>query len=120
MNLRVVKKDIDFLTDEFLSDALISLGFAQDDNAKREAITDIINEAIDLRAETYSKINHPEKENIKAFYRTITQNFLESLDAIYDKLSKAVNEKKEEAPKPAAKKKAPAKKAAAKKEEAAE
>lgn len=122
MNLRVIKKDIDFLTDEFLSDALISLGFASGDDAKREKITEVINEAIDLRCETYSKVNHPDKENVKAFYRATTEGFLTSLDAIYDKLSKVVNEKKEAAPaakKPSAKK-APAKKAAPKKEETAE
>ena len=50
MNLRVFKKDIDFLTEDFLSDALISMGFAREES-KREKILDIINEAIDLRAE---------------------------------------------------------------------
>jgi hypothetical protein len=64
MNLRVFKKDIDFLTEDFLSDALISMGFAREES-KRENILGIINEAIDLRDETYVKINHPEKENLK-------------------------------------------------------
>lgn len=114
MNLRVIKKDIDFLIDEFLSDALIGLSFAQDD-AKRESITNVINEAVELRHETFAKINHPEKENVKAFYNKTNEGFLNSLDLIYDKLSEAVKAQAPEKKAPA--KKAPAKKAAAPAEE---
>lgn len=89
MNLRVFKKDIDFLTEDFLSDALISMGFAKDES-KREKILDIINEAIDLRDETYFKINHPQKENIKAYYRQTTEDFLKALDALCEKLGEAI------------------------------
>lgn len=89
MNLRVFKKDVDFLTEDFLSDALISLGFAKDE-AKRESILNVINEAIDLRDETYSKINHPEKGNIKAYYRSVTEDFLKSLDALCEKLGETI------------------------------
>lgn len=89
MNLRVFKKDVDFLTEDFLSDALISMGFAKDES-KREKILDIINEAIDLRDDTYSKINHPEKENIKAYYRALTNDFLKSLDDLCKKLGETI------------------------------
>ena len=89
MNLRVFKKDIDFLTEDFLSDALISMGFAKDES-KREKILDIINEAIDLRDETYFKINHPQKGNIKAYYRQTTEDFLKALDALCEKLGEAI------------------------------
>ena len=86
MNLRVFKKDIDFLTEDFLSDALISMGFAREES-KREKILDIINEAID---DTYSKINHPESGNLKAYYRNTTEEFLKSLDALCEKLGEAI------------------------------
>ena len=89
MNLRVFKKDIDFLTEDFLSDALISMGFAREES-KREKILGIINEAIDLRDETYVKINHPEKENLKAYYRKTTEDFLKALDALCEKLGEAI------------------------------
>lgn len=89
MNLRVFKKDIDFLTEDFLSDALISMGFAREES-KREKILDIINEAIDLRDETYAKINHPEKENLRAYYRGVTEDFLKALDALCEKLGEAI------------------------------
>ena len=89
MNLRVFKKDVDFLTEDFLSDALISMGFAREES-KRENILGIINEAIDLRDETYAKINHPEEGNLKAYYRKTTEDFLKSLDALCDKLGEAI------------------------------
>ncbi|MBR5611297.1 MAG: hypothetical protein IKW65_07275 [Bacteroidales bacterium] len=89
MNLRVFKKDVDFLTEDFLSDALISMGFAREES-KRENILGIINEAIDLRDETYAKINHPEEGNLKAYYRKTTEDFLKSLDALCEKLGEAI------------------------------
>lgn len=89
MNLRVFKKDIDFLTEDFLSDALISMGFAREES-KRENILGIINEAIDLRDETYAKINHPEEGNLKAYYRKTTEEFLKALDALCEKLGEAI------------------------------
>lgn len=89
MNLRVFKKDVDFLTEDFLSDALISMGFAREES-KRENILGIINEAIDLRDETYAKINHPEDGNLKAYYRKTTEDFLKSLDALCEKLGEAI------------------------------
>ena len=89
MNLRVFKKDVDFLTEDFLSDALISMGFAREES-KRENILGIINEAIDLRDEIYAKINHPEEGNLKAYYRKTTEDFLKSLDALCEKLGEAI------------------------------
>ena len=89
MNLRVFKKDVDFLTEDFLSDALISMGVAREES-KRENILGIINEAIDLRDETYAKINHPEEGNLKAYYRKTTEDFLKSLDALCEKLGEAI------------------------------
>ena len=89
MNLRVFKKDVDFLTEDFLSDALISMGFAREES-KRENILGIINEAIDLRDETYAKINHPEEGNLKAYYRKTTEDFLKALDALCEKLGEAI------------------------------
>ena len=89
MNLRVLKKDIDFLTEDFLSDALISMSFAREES-KREKILDIINEGVDLRDETYAKINHPEKGNLRAYYRQTVEEFLKALDALCEKLGEAI------------------------------
>lgn len=89
MNLRVFKKDIDFLTEDFLSDALVSLSFGKSDE-KVSKILDIINEAVDLRDETYYKINHPAEGKLKAYYRGVTEEFLKALDALCEKLGEAI------------------------------
>jgi hypothetical protein len=60
------------------------------EESKRENILGIINEAIDLRDETYAKINHPEEGNLKAYYRKTTEDFLKSLDALCEKLGEAI------------------------------
>lgn len=91
MNLRVIKKDVDFLVDEFLSDALICLNFS--DGEKKEKVTNVINEALELRQETFYKINNPDKSRIKAHYAATSKEFLVSLDALFDKLSEIVKEK---------------------------
>ncbi len=108
MNLRVIKKDVDFLVDEFLSDALICLNFS--DGEKKDKVTNIINEALELRQETFYKINNPDKSRIKAHYAATSKEFLVSLDALFDKLSEIVKEKESVPVEP---KKAPAKPKAA-------
>ncbi len=59
MNLRVIKKDINYMVDEFVSDAVISMSF-HDDNEKAEQIVGLINDVLDLRDETLAKVSHPE------------------------------------------------------------
>lgn len=88
MNLRVIKKDVDFIVDEFLSDALLSYSFAKE-GAKQDKIMEVINEAIAFRDETIKKISHPEG-NTKAYYKTVRDNFNNTIDTLFDKLSAAV------------------------------
>ena len=91
MNLRVIKKDVNYLIDEFLSDAFISMNFT-DDEEKSEKIVGLANDALDLRDETLTKINHPEGDR-RTYYRNLTEGLLSSLDVMYDKLSEAVSKK---------------------------
>lgn len=93
MNLRVIKKDINYIVDEFVSDAVISMSF-HDDNEKSEQIVGLINDVLDLRDEVLSKVSHPEGEK-KAYYRNLTDELLGSLDVMYDKLSGIVAKKAE-------------------------
>ena len=93
MNLRVIKKDVNFLIDEFLSDAFISLSFT-DDKEKTEKIVGLANDALDLRDETLTRISHPEGDK-RTFYRNLTEGLLSTLDVMYDKLSEAVSKKSE-------------------------
>ena len=91
MNLRVIKKDIDFLTDEFLSDAFISMSF-HNDTEKVEKIIDLTNEALDLHDDIRARVNQPEG-NKRAYYRNLIEEMLSALDALYDKLSETIQNK---------------------------
>lgn len=93
MNLRVIKKDINYIVDEFVSDAVISMSF-HDDSEKSEQIVGLINDVLDLRDEVLSKVSHPEGDK-KAYYRNLTDELLGSLDVMYDKLSGIVAKKSE-------------------------
>ena len=86
MNLRVIKKDIDFVIDELIGDSLLTLTFGKDiDPAYVEGI---INEALELRDELYERVNHPDKSKIKAHYSQITEDLYEKTDELFNKLSK--------------------------------
>ncbi len=91
MNLRVIKKDVNYLIDEFISDALISLTFVEDDD-KTSKVIGLTNEALELQEETLCKINHPDGER-RAYYRNVMDTLLSALDALYDKLSEVVSKK---------------------------
>ena len=91
MNLRVIKKDVNYLIDEFISDALISLTFVEDDD-KTGKVIGLTNEALELQEETLCKINHPDGER-RAYYRNVMVTLLSALDALYDKLSEVVSKK---------------------------
>lgn len=91
MNLRVIKKDVNFLIDEFLSDAFISMSFTEE-MEKAEKIVALTNEALSLQEEVIMKINHPNGEK-KVYYRNLTDELLSSLDVLYDKLSEIVSKK---------------------------
>lgn len=86
MNLRVIKKDVHFLTEEFISDALIGMSFAKDD-AKKEALINFINEAGDLHEEIICRINKPEGK-AKVYYTNLMNEFITKLDALYEGMSK--------------------------------
>lgn len=145
MNLRNIKKDIDYVLSAFVEDCATCV--AVNPKANDEVIGALMEEAIDLYNELRDKAAARKIEGAKnAYFNALRKEILERTDALYSKLSAAVAGKevetkapkaekpavkkvaakkaapKEEAPKaekPAAKK-APAKKAAPKAEAAAE
>lgn len=136
MNLRGIKKDIEYVIGAFIEDC--SLFHSTNANSDSEALENLLNKAVELYNDLRDRVNAKIEGKNAAYYDGIRKELLEKTDALYDELSGLVkstvkNESKpaakkttakkaadgEEAPakKPAAKK-APAKKAAAKKEEA--
>lgn len=92
MNLRVIKKDIDFFVSEFIDDCTLCMALnAECDEAK---INDIIDEAVELYNDLKNKVNNPaEGQKKKAYYAGITKEMFEKLDELCEKLSGAISKK---------------------------
>ena len=125
MNLRDIKKDIDYVLSAFIEDCTVCA--AVNPKSDDKVIADLMEDAIDLYNELRDKVTVKVEGSKKAYFNNLRKEILERTDALYTKLSEAVSKKAakaEEAPKaekPAAKpaaKKAPAKKAEPKAEEA--
>jgi transcriptional accessory protein Tex/SPT6 len=87
-NLRVIKKDIDYLVSEVISDCWTFLYINQGKNSQ-EAV-DVINEAVELRNSLYERVNHPDKENMKAHYKAVNKDLLTEVDTLFNKISNLV------------------------------
>lgn len=121
MNLRDVKKDIDYVLSAFIEDCTVCA--AVNPKSDDKVIAGLMEDAVDLYNELRDKVTVKVEGSKKAYFNNLRKEILERTDALYTKLSEAVAKgNKAEEPKaekkPAAKK-APAKKAAAPKEEAA-
>lgn len=121
MNLRDIKKDIDYVLSAFIEDCTVCV--AVNPKSDDKVISDLMEDAVDLYNELRDKVTVKVEGSKKAYFNNLRKEILERTDALYTKLSEAVAKgNKAEEPKaekkPAAKK-ALAKKAAAPKEEAA-
>ena len=88
MNLRVVKKDIEYFVGEFIDDC--TLFVALNPHKDSEEISGIIDEAVDLYNDLKARSNHPEG-NKKAYYNSLRKEMFEKMDALCEKLSAAVS-----------------------------
>ena len=88
MNLRVFKKDIEYFVGEFIDDCALFVAINPHKDA--DAISQIVDEAVDLYNELKNKANHPEG-NKKAFYTALTKEMFEKLDELCEKLSAVVS-----------------------------
>jgi hypothetical protein len=115
MNLRDIKKDIDYVLSAFIEDCTVCVAANPKSNDK--AIAGLMEDAVDLYNELRDKVTVKIEGSKKVYYNNLRKEILERTDALYTKLSEAVAKggkvEAEEAPK--AEKKAPAKKPAAKK-----
>ena len=84
-SLKIIKKDIDYLISEVVSDCWTFLYINPD--KKAEDVVEIINDSIKLRNELFSRVNNPDKKSIKAHYKAINQDLLTGVDALFQRIS---------------------------------
>jgi hypothetical protein len=88
MNLRDIKKDIEYVIGAFVDDCTLFLNVNPGKNA--DEIADLIDKAVDLYNELRDQIVNAPKEGVKAYYTGVRKSLLEKTDTLYDELSAAV------------------------------
>ncbi len=87
MNLRDIKKDIDYILSAFIEDC--SLVSAVNSKVSEEKAQALLDKAIDLYNELRDKAAHAEGA-ARAHYNALRKELLEKTDALYEELSAAV------------------------------
>ena len=90
MNLREIKKDIEYVIGAFVDDCALFLSVHPVHPGKNaDEVANLIDGAVDLFNDLRDRLGKPEG-NKRAYYDGIRKELLEKTDALYDKLSEAV------------------------------
>lgn len=87
MNLRDIKKDIEYVVGAFVDDCTIFLDINPGKNA--DEVTELIDSAVDLYNDLRDRLGKPDGPK-RAYYDSIRKELLEKVDGLYDSLSAAV------------------------------
>jgi hypothetical protein len=94
-NKREIKKDVDFLVGEVISDCYTYLLIHGDKN--RDKVIEIIGALVEKRNDLISRVNNPDKKfdskQIKSHYKAINVDLLAAVDESFTKLSKLSSKK---------------------------
>jgi hypothetical protein len=88
-SVRELKKDIDYLIYEVISDCFTFSTLHPD--VKTDELSALISEAVDFRNDLIARVNNPDgKSNpkiVRAYYRKVAQDLFEGADKFFSKLS---------------------------------
>lgn len=90
MNLRDIKKDIEYVLSAFVEDC--SIVAAVNPKASDEKVGELMEEAIDLYNELRDKVNAKFEGSKKVYFNELRKEILVKTDALYEKLSAAVKD----------------------------
>lgn len=94
-SIRNLKKDIDFLTNEVISDSFLALGFHGDKVG--EKVSDLLEEVVDFHNELYDKINAApsgrKKEGTKKHFNSMRSEMDKKYKEFFEKLSEIIANK---------------------------
>lgn len=87
-SVKQLKKDIDYLVEEIVTDCYLSIYFHSD---KKEAIVDVMNKAVELRNDLFARVNNPAEPKNKSLvakhYAQIRRDMFAGIDALFTELS---------------------------------
>ena len=88
---RKLKKDIDFLTFEVISDCYNHI-YLHSEN--EEKVIDIIKETVVNRNSLVARVNHPDGKNnpklVKTYYKSIFNDLISNIDTSFTNLSELI------------------------------
>lgn len=94
-SIRNLKKDIDYLIFEVISD---SFTYSEINTENHEEVSAIISDAVNLRNDLIARVNNPDgKDNpkiLKAYYKAVEKDLLSGVDSLFDRLSAVSAHKK--------------------------
>lgn len=94
-SVRELKKDIDYLVFEVISDCFVFSGLNPDN--KSDELSVLISDAVNFRNDLIARVNNPDgKDNpkiIKAYYKTVQKDLLEGVDKLFTRLSELTAKK---------------------------
>jgi hypothetical protein len=88
-SIRELKKDIDYMIYEVISDCFVFSGLHPD--IKSDELSLIISDAVNFRNDLISRVNKPDgKDNpkiVKGYYKSIEKDLLAGVDKLFNRLS---------------------------------
>ena len=88
-SIRLLKKDIDYLIFEVISDCFVYSGVHPEN--KSDEVSAIISDAVNFRNDLIARVNNPDgKDNpkiVKAYYKSVEKDLITGVDKLFDRLS---------------------------------
>lgn len=88
-SVRELKKDIDYLVYEVISDCFVFSGLHP--GIKSDEVSALISDAVNFRNDLIARVNNPDgKDNpkiVKAYYKAIEKDLLSGVDKLFSRLS---------------------------------
>ncbi len=95
-SVRELKKDIDYLIFEVISDCFAYSNIHPDN--KSDELSALINDAVEFRNDLIARVNNPDgKDNpkiVKAYYKTVEKDLVTGVDKLFERLSAISTKKK--------------------------
>jgi hypothetical protein len=88
-SVRELKKDIDYLIFEVISDCFVYSGIHPEN--KSDELSAIISDSVSFRNDLIARVNNPDgKDNpkiVKAYYKAVKKDLITGVDKLFDRLS---------------------------------
>ena len=95
-SVRELKKDIDYLVFEVISDCFVFSSIHPDNQS--DELSAIITDSVNFRNDLIARVNNPDGKNnpkiLKAYYKTLEKDLMTGVDKLFTRLSELSTKKK--------------------------